>query len=92
MSIFGTYHWHRTVRPRILARDNYRCQNKIPGVCVNLNGDQMSHAKLEVDHIIPRVEGGRDSDENLRASCKPCNRYRAGRASGDSYQPKWREF
>lgn len=57
-----------------------------------MNGDQMTPAKLEVDHIIPRAEGGRDNDDNLRASCIPCNRYRAGRASGNLYQPKWREF
>ena len=91
MSIFGTYHWHRTVRPRILARDKYTCQVRIPGVCVNLNGDQMIHGRLEVDHIQARTEGGDDRDSNLRASCKPCNRYRAGRASS-GYQPKWREF
>lgn len=31
---------------------------------------------LEVEHIIPRVEGGRNDESNLWLSCSLCNRYK----------------
>ena len=34
----------------------------------------------EVHHIVPRVEGGPDSFENLQALCKPCHSRKTGRA------------
>jgi len=33
---------------------------------------------LEVDHIVPRCEGGTDAPENLTTSCVPCNRGKSG--------------
>lgn len=32
----------------------------------------------EVDHIVPVCQGGMNSDENLTASCKRCNRTKGG--------------
>ena len=65
-------------RLEILARDNYRCMIRTPGLCENFDGKAMSASRLEVDHIIPFSEGGSDHPSNLRASCLPCNRRRAG--------------
>ena len=79
-SHIGTYHWRKVIRPRILERDNYRCQIRDLAVCSNLDGRAMHPAELEVDHITPRNLGGSDKDTNLRASCRNCNRYRANKA------------
>lgn len=56
--------WERT-RKRILSRDKGLCQ-----VC-------MAEGKLrpakQVDHKVPKFEGGTDADENLQAICVPCH-------------------
>ena len=55
--------WRKLTRPRILARDNYRCY--ICGGPANC-----------VDHLIPRkLTGGVVDvpDEMLRAVCNVCN-------------------
>ncbi len=49
-------------RMRILDRDGWTCV-----IC----GDR--GAVLEVDHAVPRFEGGLDEDENLQALCRGCH-------------------
>lgn len=50
----------------VFVRDNYTCQ-----YC----GKQFSkHTKaLTIDHVIPKVRGGKSTWENCVASCKECN-------------------
>jgi 5-methylcytosine-specific restriction endonuclease McrA len=49
----------------VLARDRYTCQIK---------GPRCKTYATEVDHVIPRAEGGSVFDmANLRAACGPCN-------------------
>lgn len=53
------------VRFEVFKRDEFTCQycnRKTPQVV------------LEVDHVIPRAEGGGDEYENLVTSCWECNR------------------
>ncbi len=57
-------HWYR-LRYEALARDNFQCQ-----YC----GQFAPNVRLEIDHIIPVVEGGTDDLENLKTSCYACNR------------------
>lgn len=58
----------RKVRQEVLERDGYRCQIRTR-VC--------TVAATEVDHIIPLEHGGAVLDPiNLRAACRPCNRFR----------------
>ena len=71
----------RRPRPRvklskreILRRDNYRCQ-----YC----GEE--HARLTVDHVIPRRAGGPHSWDNLVAACLACNRRKGHRAPGEAH-------
>lgn len=67
--------WERT-RQRILARDLWTCQR-----CkVLLTAGRKAKNAAEVDHIIPRSQGGTDDDTNLQALCKECN---GGKKQGD---------
>lgn len=50
----------------ILKRDKYRCQ-----MC---GATAENGARLEVDHIIPKASGGKDTNDNLRVLCFDCNR------------------
>lgn len=55
-------------RKRIFSRDNYLCQN-----C--LKEGKLTPA-TEVDHIIPKSQGGTDEDDNLQSICIPCHRHK----------------
>ena len=52
-------------RRAILERFDSKC-----GIC----GKQITGDQFDVDHIVPRSAGGRDSDENLRPAHAVCNR------------------
>lgn len=57
----------KKIRLAILERDCYTC-----AYC--------GGPATEVDHIIPRVLGGDESDDNLTAACVPCNRSKGARS------------
>ena len=54
----------KKMRERILIRDNFTCQN------CGVHGD---FARLNVDHIFPRSQGGKAEPDNLQVLCKSCN-------------------
>ena len=60
--------WYK-LRWQILYRDKYTCQ-----YC----GQAAPNVQLEVDHIIPVVDGGTDDLSNLATSCWACNRGKCG--------------
>lgn len=55
----------KSLRFDVFLRDNFTCK-----YC----GKHPPNVKLEVDHRIPRAEGGTDEIENLITSCYDCNR------------------
>lgn len=57
--------WSRK-RKRILRRDGYICH-----ALIKCNG--LARA-TEVDHIVPKFEGGTEDDDNLQAICTTCHR------------------
>jgi len=57
--------WRRQ-RKRIMRRDKGLCQP-----C--LSGGRVTPA-TDVDHVIPKFEGGTDKDSNLQAICNPCHK------------------
>ncbi len=57
--------WRKELRPFILRRDP---------TCRNESG--CSEPSVEVDHILPKAEGGSDHPANLRGSCVYHNRSR----------------
>lgn len=55
----------------VFDRDNFTCR-----YC----GKSPPEVMLEIDHIVPVVQGGGDDDANLITSCFPCNRGKGKRA------------
>jgi len=51
-------------RRTIMMRDSYTCQ-----YC----GARPAKAELTIDHVLPKVRGGRTAWENVVCACKPCN-------------------
>jgi len=66
------------VRPRnrfeVFKRDGFQCQ-----YC----GRRVPDVTLEVDHILPKAEGGKDGMDNLITACMDCNRGKAARLLTD---------
>ena len=56
---------YRRNRERAMKRDRWRCQLRIPGICIT--------AASECDHIVSRNDGGGNDLANLRAACGPCH-------------------
>ncbi len=60
----------RFSRINIYARDSNTCQ-----YC----GQRMTRARLNLDHVLPRSQGGRSTWENVVCCCRHCNRRKGGR-------------
>ena len=63
-----------TIRYEILKRAKFRCE---------LCGISADKKALEVDHIIPRNNGGSDDESNLQALCYSCNAMKRDRDDTD---------
>lgn len=78
----------RLTRENLMTRDGHACQ-----YC----GKQPTLRELNIDHVLPRSRGGRDSWENLVTSCMPCNLRKGWRTPEEAnmhlqrrpLQPKW---
>jgi 5-methylcytosine-specific restriction endonuclease McrA len=57
-------------RRNLYARDNNRCQ-----YC----GKHFATKELTLDHVVPRVQGGEHTWENLVCACVKCNARKGGR-------------
>ena len=64
-------------RLRILERDGYTCQVCGLGAGDRDPGNPTRNVRLQVDHIVPRSDGGSNQDDNLRALCNVCNEGRS---------------
>ena len=60
----------RFSRSNIFSRDKFTCQ-----YC----GDRPTRAELNLDHVVPRAQGGRTTWENVVTCSVPCNRHKGGR-------------
>ena len=60
----------RFSRSNIFSRDRFTCQ-----YC----GVRPGRADLNLDHVVPRAQGGRTTWENVVCCCVPCNRRKGGR-------------
>lgn len=60
----------RFSRANIFLRDQNQCQ-----YC----GKKFNRTHLTLDHVIPIVQGGRKTWDNIVTACKPCNQKKGGR-------------
>lgn len=65
-------------RRNICLRDGNRCQ-----YC----GKHFVTGDLTLDHVIPRSQGGKNTWDNLVASCGPCNREKDNRTPQEASMP-----
>lgn len=62
--------WRR-LRDHVMKRDGYMCQ------CQDCSGRRLiAH---EVDHVVPKAEGGTDDPSNLRAINRDCHKAKSQR-------------
>ena len=81
----------RFTRDNLFERDQYRCQ-----YC----GNSFPVDRLNMDHVIPKANGGRTSWENIVTACIPCNTQKANRLPHQANmhlikkpsRPRWRSF
>ena len=57
--------WRR-IRDKVLRRDGY--------LCVTCHKKGLIVEAAEVDHIIPKSQGGTESLDNLESICSPCHK------------------
>lgn len=77
----------RLSRKNIYERDRYTCQ-----YC----GEKLPSSKLNIDHVVPKSKGGRNSWDNLVCACIKCNTRKADKSLAESgmkllhkpYKPK----
>ncbi|CAM4525509.1 MULTISPECIES: HNH endonuclease [Myxococcus] len=78
----------RFSRLNIYARDNDTCQ-----YC----GKNLPRSELNLDHVMPRTQGGKTTWENVVCSCVPCNLRKGGRTPEQAHmkllkkpvRPRW---
>ena len=81
----------RFSRLNIYARDGDSCQ-----YC----GHKLARSELNLDHVVPRSQGGKTSWENVVCSCVPCNLRKGGRTPEQAHmkllkrplRPRWTPF
>lgn len=81
----------RFSRFNIFSRDNNTCQ-----YC----GEKFARHDLNLDHVVPRSQGGTSRWENIVCSCLPCNRRKGGRTPAQARmkllrpprRPEWNLF
>lgn len=71
--------WESTIQPRILRRDQHKCQIAWPGCQVEAT---------EVDHII---RGDDHRDQNLRAVCERCHAKKSAK-EGNEAKAKYKDL
>jgi 5-methylcytosine-specific restriction endonuclease McrA len=81
----------RFSRFNVYARDRNTCQ-----YC----GLSFSRSELNLDHVVPRAQGGTSTWENVVCSCLRCNRQKGGRSPDEAgmnllrrpMRPNWTPF
>lgn len=61
------------------------------GRCNGCDHD-FEYRHMEVDHVVPRVKGGQDMDENKQLLCGHCNKVKGGRLGMDELKVTLREM
>lgn len=67
--------WQRT-RRRILHRDHWTC-----------TGPGCGRPATDVDHIVPAMRGGTDTDDNLASLCRRCHQAKTSAEANSVTRP-----
>jgi 5-methylcytosine-specific restriction endonuclease McrA len=62
-------------RRALLLRDNYTCQ-----YC----GVAATSAELTMDHVVPKVQGGSTTWDNMVCACRACNSRKGGKTAAEA--------
>lgn len=65
----------KALREQVKHRAGFRCE-----YCQT--SEWLNGIEGEIDHIIPRAEGGTDRSDNLCLACTSCNGYKQAKTSG----------
>ena len=65
-------------RRTVLLRDNYTCQ-----YC----GSQPAKSNLTIDHVLPKVRGGKTTWDNVVCACKRCNLRKGSKPPQEANMP-----
>ena len=72
-----------SLKEEIIERDKFKCQECGKLICPGVDSAKrlikMGTGLFDIDHIVPVVQGGRATAENLRLLCPNCNRSRKKR-------------
>jgi len=72
--------WRTRIRPRILRRDPI-CRCSMADCPVHRGWDGCTRPSTDVDHIVPKPNGG-DDDANLQGLCHECHSYKTAKEDG----------
>lgn len=77
--------WQK-IRKLVMLRDG--------GLCQSCLANGIIKEAQEVDHILPKAQGGTDEEHNLQALCKPCHQDKTALESATSsnrvsFYPEW---
>lgn len=75
-------------RQSIFERDNFTCQ-----YC----GKRFRRDDLQMEHVIPKAQGGKSTWDNVVAACHPCNSFKRDRTPEEAgmtlikkpHEPRW---
>lgn len=77
----------KDLKKRIIERDGFKCKECGKYVCSTPTSAErlikMGNGLYHIDHIVPVVQGGRATEENLRLLCPKCNLSRKRQFSFD---------
>jgi len=62
-------------RANVLARDDFKCQ-----YCRK----ELMAKEATLDHVVPRMQGGKTSWDNIVCACSGCNRKKGGRTPAEA--------
>lgn len=77
-----TTHTRRAYRKPISPVRRAAIYHRDGGVCAYCKAALDRDGNWHLDHVVPRVRGGSDADDNLKLACPACNLSKAARVVG----------
>jgi CRISPR/Cas system Type II protein with McrA/HNH and RuvC-like nuclease domain len=65
------------MRKRLNKKQRRRVYDKTSGHCAYC-GCELRIEDMQIDHVVPLHNGGRDAPDNMLPACRSCNHYKGG--------------